>query len=171
MKILPQQKTMRKRTSSRAFTVILAVVFCCGMTHTMEGYVSPEKARSVAAHLPPYHAHPPHGPLPQVLPWAEFAGNASAEDAYYFAAQIRPVLYQQPCYCPCSEELGHTCLLDCFTRPDKHAAICTTCLQEAIFAYRETMRGINAQTIRAKIIKGEWKKVDLAKYNQPPRKK
>lgn len=41
-------------------------------------------------------------------------------------------------------------------------------MQEAIFAYRQAMLGVSAQSIRAKIIKGEWKKVDLRKYNQPP---
>jgi hypothetical protein len=71
-----------------------------------------------------------------VLPWTEFAGNACAENAYYLAAQIRPVPYQQPC----SAELGHRSLLDCFTRPDKHAAICATCMQEAIFSYQRPCR-------------------------------
>ncbi len=168
METLPSQKPTRERTGGRAFIAILALAFCCGMTHRTAAYASPARTRSATPHLPPYHAHPPRGPLPQVLPWAEFPGNASAENAYYFAAQIRPVLYQQPCFCPCSKQLGHTCLLDCFTRPDKHAAMCGTCLKEAIFAYQQAMQGVNAQAIRAKIIKGEWKKVDLAKYSQPP---
>lgn len=168
MDILPSRKAALERMGARVFTVILAVAFCCGLVPTTEAYASSAKQHAIAQHVPPYHAHPPRGALPQVLPWTEFAGNACAENAYRFAAQIRPVLYQQPCYCPCSGELGHTCLLDCFTRPDKHAAICGTCMQEAIFTYQQTMQGANAQTIRAKIIKGEWKKVDLAKYSQPP---
>lgn len=160
--------TTRKRTGVRAFLVILSCALCFGLTRITADYALPPTTRPAAPHTPPYHAHPPRGPLPQVLPWEQFASSACAQNAYYFAAQIRPVLYQQPCFCPCSEELGHTCLLDCFTRPDKHAAICATCMQEAIFSYQQAMQGVNAQTIRAKIIKGEWKKVDLAKYNHPP---
>jgi hypothetical protein len=167
MAALRSDKSRRERAGN-LLAVILAGVFCCGTVHTLAGYASPARAKSIPPRVPPYHSHPPGGPLPQVLPWTEFAGNACAENAYYFAARIRSVLYQQPCYCPCSKELGHTCLLDCFTRADKHAANCGTCLQEAIFAYRETLLGANPQTIRAEIIKGEWKKVDLAKYNQPP---
>jgi len=161
-------KNTRHRIDARVLVAVLAVAFCCGISRTLASQGSSAKVRSVTPHVPPYHAHAPRGPLPQVLPWAEFAGNACAENAYYFAAKIRPVLYQQPCYCPCSRELGHTCLLDCFTRSDKHAAICGTCLKEAIFAYRQTLLGANAQSIRAKIIKGDWKSVDLAKYSQPP---
>jgi hypothetical protein len=161
-------KTTRGRTSGRAFAVILALAFCGGITHITAASASPAKTHAATSGVPPYHAHPPRGPLPQVLPWTEFAGNPCAENAYRFAARIRPVLYQQPCYCPCSEELGHTCLLDCFTKADKHAAICATCLQEAIFVYRQAMQGMNAKTIRAKIIQGEWKKIDLSKYSQPP---
>jgi hypothetical protein len=164
-----RKKAILKRTGSRAFAAMLALAFCYGMAYRTAAYASPAKTPSVTPNVPPYHAHPPRGPLPQVLPWAEFAGNPCAENAYYFAARIRPILYQQPCFCPCSKELGHRCLLDCFTRPDKHAALCATCLQEAIFSYQQAMQGVNAQAIRAKIIKGEWKKVDLAKYNQPPK--
>lgn len=168
MQTLTPFTTRRKRAGGRVFALILSCAFCFGLTHITADYALPPTAHPAAPHIPPYHVHPPRGPLPQVLPWAQFASSASAENAYYFAAQIRPVLYQQPCYCPCGEELGHTCLLDCFTRPDKHAAICTACMQEAIFSYQQAMQGADAQTIRAKIIKGEWKKVDLAKYNQPP---
>jgi Protein of unknown function with PCYCGC motif len=157
------------RVNGRAFATVFAMVLCCGVSYALGSQVSPATARPATPHVPPYHAHPPRAHLPQVLPWMEFAGNPCAENAYYFAAKIRPVLYQQPCYCPCGEELGHTCLLDCFTRSDKHAAICATCLKEAIFAYRQTLLGVNAQSIRAKIIKGEWQKIDLAKYTQPPK--
>jgi Protein of unknown function with PCYCGC motif len=169
MLTLRPQKNARQRTSGRAFAMVFALVFCCGITHTLSSAGAPEKPRSAAPYVPPYHAHPPRGPLPRVLPWAEFAGNACAENAYYFAARIRPVLFQQPCYCPCSKELGHTCLLDCFTRSDKHAAMCATCIKEAIFAYQQTLLGVNAQEIRAKIMKGEWKNVDLTKYSAPPK--
>ena len=162
------QKAIRKRMRNRACATILALAFCSGMTWGAAPSASAAKTTAVTPHLPPYHAHPPRGPLPQVLPWTDFTGNAHAENAYYLAARIRPVLYQQPCFCPCGKALGHTCLLDCFTRADKHAAMCGTCLKEAIFAYQQAMQGADAQTIRVKMIKGEWKKVDLTKYNRPP---
>jgi hypothetical protein len=168
METMHPKKSAWQRTSGRALTAVLAVACCWVLVHTSAICASPAKERAATPQVPPYHARAPRGALPQVLPWTEFAGNACAENAYYLAAQIRPVLYQQPCYCPCSAELGHRCLLDCFTRPDKHAAICATCMQEAIFSYQETMQGISAQAIRAKIIKGEWKKIDLARFSRPP---
>ncbi|MGH9432538.1 MAG: PCYCGC motif-containing (lipo)protein [Terriglobia bacterium] len=161
-------KRARPQAKARVLPAILAAALCWGLIYATPGSASPAQSASAKAKVPPYHAHPPRGALPQVLPWSEFAGNPLAENAYCFAAKMRPVLYQQPCYCPCSRDLGHTCLLDCFTRPDRHAAVCATCLQEAIFAYRQTMTGADAKTIRAEIIKGEWKKVDLRKYTQPP---
>lgn len=162
------RKDVLALTGRKHLVLVLTLTFFCGLMAARVSLASSATARMVAPRVPPYHAHPPRGPLPKVLPWTEFAGNACAENAYFFASQIRSVLYQQPCYCPCGEELGHTCLLDCFTRPDKHAAICGTCLQEAIFVYHQTMQGVNARTIRAKIVKGAWKKVDLAKYSHPP---
>ncbi len=149
----------------RVAAVLLLTLFALG--RALPSQSSPNRPRAVTQ-VPPYHAHPPRKPLPPVLPWQEFVGNPWAENAYRMAARIRPVLYQQPCYCWCSRTLGHTCLLDCFTRPDKHAADCQTCLKEAIFAYQQTMRGVNARTIRAEIIKGAWVKVNLAHYNHPP---
>lgn len=168
MDMLAPRETGSRRTAGKALAAILVLSFCGGLTQIAAAHSPAAGAPAKAPYVPPYHTRAPRGPLPQVLPWFEFAGNACAENAYYLAAQIRPVLYQQPCYCPCGKELGHTCLLDCFTRPDKHAAICATCLQEAIFAYQQVVRGVNARAIRKKIIKGEWKKIDLAKYSQPP---
>jgi hypothetical protein len=148
-----------------AAAMLVPVFF--GFTRLTSSDASPRTPLPSAA-VPPFHAHPPRQPLPQVLPWREFFTNPWAENAYRLAARIRPVLYQQPCYCWCSKTLGHTCLLDCFTRPDKHAADCQTCLKEALFAYQQTLRGTNARTIRAQIIKGAWAKVNLAHYSHPP---
>lgn len=167
MVIRPLEKSLRPQPREKALPAILTAL-CCWLICATPGHALPAQSRSAKARVPPYHASPPRGRLPQVLPWTEFTGNPFAENAYCFAAKIRPVLYQQPCYCPCRRDLGHTCLLDCFTLPDKHAAICATCLQEAIFAYRQTMTGADAKTIRAEIIKGEWKKVNLQEYTRPP---
>ena len=73
--------------------------------------------------IPAYHSRASRKPLPATLPWEQFANNPYAENGYFFASRIREVLYQQPCYCFCDRSLGHGSLLDCYTRPDKHAAI------------------------------------------------
>ena len=159
---------LRKTRAAKAFLVVTMATW--GLSGFARRTPGAPKSPSVhpAAPVPPFHAHPPRGPLPQVLPWHEFVGNPWAENAYRLAARIRPVLYQQPCYCWCSRSLGHTCLLDCFIRQDKHAADCQTCLKEAIFAYQQTKRDVNARTIRAEIIRGDWTKVNLAASNRPP---
>ncbi len=86
------------------------------------------------------------------------------QNAYAMAAKIRAVLYQQPCYCHCDKEFGHGSLLDCFT--GMHAAACNVCKWEAIYAYNETAKKKSPAQIREGILKGEWKKVDLAKYKE-----
>lgn len=84
------------------------------------------------------------------------------QNAYAMAAKIRPVLYQQPCYCHCDKELGHGSLLDCFA--GMHAAVCNVCKWEAIYAYEQSRKKKTPAQIREGILKGEWKKVDLTKY-------
>ncbi len=166
MRTQPPEKSLRELGAARMCLVAAIAIFAAfAFSRLTSSYAAPQAPR---ASVPPFHSRSPRGPLPQVLPWREFAGNPWAENAYRLAARIRPVLYQQPCYCWCSRNLGHACLLDCFTRPDKHAADCQTCLKEAFFAYQQTMRGVNARTIRAQIIKGDWTKVNLALYSRPP---
>jgi hypothetical protein len=82
--------------------------------------------------------------------------------AYALAAKVKPVLYQQPCYCRCDIGLGHRSLLDCFR--DDHAAVCDVCLREGLFAYEQTRRGQTARQIRARIRRGEYRNVDLNAY-------
>lgn len=168
--------SLKKNARHFLFAMIVMVLF--GLTlpilssaRTARG-ASPgptqQQSNPRAANVPPFHDHLPCGPLPRVLPWWKFVGNPWAENTYRLAARIRPVLDQQPCYCWCGRTLGHTCLLDCFTRPDKHAAACETCIKEAIFAYQQTQKGLTAQAIRAEIIRGEWRNIDLSKYDKPP---
>jgi hypothetical protein len=112
--------------------------------------------------VPPYHPEaPPAKDLPDTLDPAKFP-DAITQNAYAMAAKVRPVLYQQPCYCHCDKELGHGSLLDCFT--GMHAAVCNVCKWEGIYAYQQTKKKKTAAQIRAGILKGEWKKVDLTKY-------
>jgi uncharacterized protein with PCYCGC motif len=133
------------------------------------GQEAATKTEKSAEPVPAYHSRAPRKPLPSTLPWEQFAGNAYAENGYFLASRIREVLYQQPCYCHCDRSLGHSSLLDCYTRPDKHAAICQTCLMETFFADEEARAGKTAAEIRKEIIRGDWKRVNLAKYSSPPR--
>jgi hypothetical protein len=124
---------------------------------------------AVAAKIPParvpaYHAEPPKGALPDTLDPAQFQ-DAQTRNIYTLAAKVKPVLYQQPCYCGCDKEVGHKSLLDCFT--DYHGAHCILCKKEAAFTYSESQQGKTAADIRKEIIDGKWKEVDLTKYDAP----
>ena len=114
--------------------------------------------------MPAYHAEPPKGALPETLDPAQFL-DAHTKNIYTLAAKVKPVLYQEPCYCGCDKEVGHKSLLDCFT--DLHGAHCILCKKEAAFTYSETQQGKTAAEIRKEIIDGKWKDVDLSKYDAP----
>src|SRR5437763_1262050 len=126
------------------------------------------KTKETADTVPAYHAKVPRKPLPATLSWAQFP-NPYVQNAYYLASKIREVLYQQPCYCHCDRTFGHGSLLDCYTRPDKHAAVCQTCLMETFFAYEETQAGKTPEQIRREIMHGDWQHVNGAKYSVPPK--
>ncbi|HXN27974.1 MAG TPA: CYCXC family (seleno)protein [Candidatus Acidoferrales bacterium] len=131
---------------------------------------SPAPAPSPAAkflktEVPPYHSEPPKGALPDTLDPAQFL-DAQTKNIYTLAAKVKPVLYQEPCYCGCDKEVGHKSLLDCFT--DYHGAHCIVCKKEAAFTYSESQQGKTAAEIRKEIIDGKWKEVDLAAYDTLP---
>ena len=114
--------------------------------------------------VPAHHESPPTGPLPATLDPRSFPG-ALNQNVYALAAKEKPVLYQQPCYCHCDREVGHTSLLDCYV--DKHASVCAVCKMEAVYAYEQTKLGKTPAQIREGIIQGKCKEVDLAKYQTP----
>ena len=132
------------------------------------GQVAAAKTEKTTGPVPAYHSRAPKKPLPSTLPWELFAGNPYAQNGYYLASRFREVLYQQPCYCYCDHSLGHGSLLDCYTKPDKHAAICQTCLMETFFVDEEARAGKTAAEIRKEIIRGDWNRVNMAKYSSPP---
>ncbi len=114
--------------------------------------------------IPPYHSSAPTDKkLPPTLDPAQFQDGIT-QNAYAMAAKVRRALYQQPCYCHCDKEIGHTSLLDCFT--GTHAAVCNICKWEGIYTYNETQKKKTAAQIREGILKGEWKKVDLTLYKE-----
>ena len=114
--------------------------------------------------IPAYNAGPPPKgtKLPPILTKADLWG-LDAQDpyqvhAYELAAKIPDVLHQQPCYCYC-DRIGHNSLHSCFE--NTHGARCSTCLKELYYSYQEHKKGKTAAQIRAGILKGEWRQIDL----------
>lgn len=115
--------------------------------------------------VPAYHTQLPPGELPQTMDPAEF-DNAVVKNSYAVAAKVKKVLYQQPCYCHCDRSVGHGSLLDCFT--SKHGSGCNICMAETLYSYEQTKKGKAAAQIRDGIQAGEWRHVDVAKYQTYP---
>jgi hypothetical protein len=115
--------------------------------------------------IPAYNAAPPPKgtKLPAILTKADLWGNDAQypfqTHAYELAAKIPVILHQQPCYCFC-DRMGHNSLHSCFE--GTHGAECSTCLKELYYSYMQHKKGKSAAQIRAGIIKGEWKQIDLA---------
>lgn len=97
-------------------------------------------------------------PLPQTLDPAQFS-NRYVTAAYQAARNIPEVLAQQPCYCHCDRNRGHRSLLDCFA--GRHGSDCDICVREALFAMEEHRKGKSAEQIRAEIIHGDWKTIQV----------
>jgi hypothetical protein len=114
---------------------------------------------------PHYHSAPPlkTEKLPPILTkdqlWGQNATHPYQIHAYELAAKIPQVIYQQPCYCYCDRSMGHKSLHSCFS--GMHGAQCTTCMQELYYTYTMYKKGKTASQIRAGIVKGEWKSIDL----------
>jgi len=88
--------------------------------------------------------------------------SLSFDQIHALAAKIKPVLYQQPCYCYCDRSVGHKSLLDCYA--SEHGSECDICQKEAVLAYQQTQKGKTPAQIRAAIIRGDWKSVDMKPY-------
>ncbi|MGB2602957.1 MAG: CYCXC family (seleno)protein [Candidatus Sulfotelmatobacter sp.] len=114
--------------------------------------------------IPAYNAGPPAKgtKLPDILTkdqlWGADAQYPYQTHAYDLAAKIPVVLHQQPCYCYC-DRMGHNSLHSCFE--NTHGARCATCLKELYYSYQQHRKGKTAAQIRAGIIKGDWKTIDL----------
>ncbi len=110
---------------------------------------------------PSYHAYALKPPYPATLDPKQFP-DALNRNVYALAAKVRPVLYQQPCYCYCDRHAGHKSLLDCFV--GTHGAECDICQKEAVLSYQLTQKGKTPAQIRAAIIRGDWRAVNLNPY-------
>lgn len=84
--------------------------------------------------------------------------------AYELAAKVPGLLYQMPCYCRCDRSVGHQSLRSCFE--STHGAHCSTCMQEAIFAYQQQKAGRSAKEIRAAIERGDFQSIDLTRVSE-----
>jgi Protein of unknown function with PCYCGC motif len=148
-----QSKSFRR---SLGLTLVFLATLCLCAQWTM----SQEEGGGV----PAYNAAPPPkgAKLPSILTkdqlWGADAQYPYQTHAYDLAAKIPAVLHQQPCYCYC-DRMGHNSVHSCFE--NTHGAQCATCLKELYYSYQQHQKGKSAAQIRAGIIKGEWKTVDL----------
>ena len=115
--------------------------------------------------IPSYHAYGLKPPIPATLDPKQFPDPLN-RNVYALASKIKPVLYQQPCYCYCDRSVGHKSLLDCFA--SEHGSQCDICQKEAVLAYQLTQKGKTPVQIRAAIIHGDWKSVDMTPYMTAP---
>lgn len=151
-------RPLRTHYAYRAFTLIF--LFAVTLTMSAEWTAPVEDETGI----PAYNAGPPPRgtKLPATLTKADLWG-ADAQypyqtHAYELASKIPNVLHQQPCYCYC-DRMGHNSLHSCFETT--HGAQCSTCLKELYYSYQQSKKGKSATQIRAGIIKGEWKQIDL----------
>jgi hypothetical protein len=139
----------------------LTLAFLLALTLTMSAqWAAPQAEEGV----PAYNAGPPPKgvKLPPILTkadlWGADAQYSYQTQAYELAAKIPNVLHQQPCYCYC-DRMGHNSLHSCFE--NTHGAQCDTCLKELYYSYQQHQKGKTAKQIRAGIIHGDWRQIDL----------
>jgi hypothetical protein len=113
--------------------------------------------------VPAFHAQPPSGDLPPTMEPSIYSDKLIF-NSYVVAGRVKKILYQQPCYCHCDRSNGHGSLLDCFV--GRHGASCDICQKEAFYSYEQSKKGKTAAQIRADIERGDWQKVDIAKYQK-----
>jgi hypothetical protein len=148
---------LHSKTAYRALTLIFLVT----VTLTMSAQWA---AQDDEGGIPAYNAGPPPKgtKLPAILTkdqlWGADAQYAYQTHAYELASKIPTVLHQQPCYCHC-DRIGHNSLHSCYE--NTHGAQCATCLKELYYSYQQHQKGKTAAQIRAGIIKGDWKQIDL----------
>jgi hypothetical protein len=142
----------------------LALIFLFAVTVALSAAWTVQEQDEEGTGLPAYNAGPPPKgtKLPAVLTkdqlWGADAQYPYQTHAYELAAKIPTVLHQQPCYCYC-DRIGHNSLHSCYE--STHGARCATCLKELYYAYQQHQKGKTATQIRAGIIKGDWKQIDL----------
>ena|SRR5215469_10488899 len=118
-----------------------------------------------ANQVPAFHLAPPAkgDVLPPVLTEKQLAAqglNQPVQIAAYKAVALKPsVMYQEPCYCYCDRNHGHTSLHSCFE--STHGSACGVCMGEALYSYKMSKQGWSPKMIRDGIIRGDYKLLDL----------
>jgi hypothetical protein len=141
---------------------VLTVIFLLTVTMTMSAEWTAQLDEEGG--IPAYNAGPPPKgtKLPAIMSktelWGADAQYPYQTHAYDLASKIPAVLHQQPCYCYC-DRMGHNSLHSCFE--NTHGARCSTCLKELYYSYQQHQKGKTAAQIRAGVIKGDWKLIDL----------
>lgn len=144
------------------FLGLFAILLAAGMTHA--------QLNNQPSEVPAFHAAAPAAgtKLPPLLTQKDLAAAgliATAQvESYKAAAKASRVFYQMPCFCFCDRNHGHTSLRSCFE--GTHGANCSTCMQEALYTYRQSQKGQSARLIREGILRGDFKLIDL--QNVPP---
>jgi hypothetical protein len=158
---------MRRITGMAGAAVLFGMAAALTLTSQAPASGSPQGTQPAPQEateaVPAFHAQAPQGGVPETMSPGFFT-EPMVKNAYAVAAKIRRTLYQQPCYCHCDRSQGHTSLLDCFA--GEHGAGCGTCIYEDFYTYEQVRKGKTAAQIREAIIKGEWKSVNTAKYQQ-----
>jgi len=140
-------------------SLILAFLFLVTLTVSAQ-WTAPQSEGGV----PAFNAGPPPKgtKLPAILTkdqlWGADAQHPYQTHAYELARKIPTVLHRQPCYCYC-DRMGHNSQHSCFE--NTHGAQCSTCLRELYYSYQQHQKGKTSAQIRAGIIKGDWKQIDL----------
>ena len=149
--------------------LLILVAFAFGLLLLPQQSISSASRQSSAAEpqsagdVPAFHNEAPAGALPATMSPDNFS-DPLAQNAYALAVHVKKVLYQEPCYCHCDRSQGHESLLDCFV--SKHGAGCGICVREELYSYEQTRKGKTPTQIREGIMRGDWQKVDLAKYQK-----
>jgi hypothetical protein len=157
---MKQTKKRKAKTADwRFFAVVVAVaVAVAGAIFYV--FIPRPGTTGPQSHIPSYFMTAEAAkPLPQTLDPNQFS-NKSVVTAYQAVKKDPQVLAQQPCFCHCDRKMGHRSLLSCFVT--RHAAKCDVCVREAIFAMQEQQKGKTAEQIRAEIIHGDWRAVEIA---------
>lgn len=151
-------RLLQNKTAYRALTLVF--LFTVTLTMSAQWIAQGEEESGI----PAYNAGPPPKgtKLPAVLTKADLWGADGQypyqTHAYELAAKIPAVLHQQPCYCYC-DRMGHNSLHSCFE--STHGAHCALCMKEVFYAYEQTRLKKTPTQIRAGIIRGDWKAIDL----------
>jgi len=164
-------KSFVRFASATALFLSAAALLALPELHASRAAQAAQHPAPSAEAVPAFHSAPPKDALPPTMEPSLFT-DILIFNAYSVAGREKAILYQEPCYCHCDRSQGHGSLLDCFV--SRHGSGCDICQKEAFFSYEQVHHGKTAAQIREAIIRGDWQKLDLVKYQKsylPPSNK